>query len=289
MTVGLLYPGEMGAALACALRDTARVRRVVTIMSGRSAQTARRAADAGIVGLDSPTNVARESDLVLSVVPPAAAEDVADAWCRIADVAPRHGIYADVNSVSPELAVAIGARVATTGHEFVDVAINGLAKTLRSAGTMYVSGKRADVVTSLFAGAMRVVNLGAEPGRASAMKMLLSGVSKGVCGLFMELAAVARQRGLYDELMRALEQIYPNVAALAERMLPTYPQHAARRAAEMRELEQTARASDVQPPVLGAVRELHEMLAATQFGQERWTAASIVARVANELRSEMKV
>jgi 3-hydroxyisobutyrate dehydrogenase-like beta-hydroxyacid dehydrogenase len=108
---------------------------------------------------------------------------------------------------------------------------------------------------------VRVRVLGNEPGRASAMKMLLSGVSKGLCALFVELALLGGRRGMSPEFLEEFSRIYPGVAAVVDRMLPTYVKHAGRRAAEMNALEDTARAAGVEPCVLAAVRRLHEGLA----------------------------
>ena len=113
---------------------------------------------------------------------------------------------------------------------------------------------------------MRVRVVGAEYGRASAMKMLLSGLSKGVCALFAETALIAHRRGMLDEMIQAYALIYPGIMALIERMFPTYSQHAARRAAEMCELEATARASGVEPCTISGARELHEQLASICVG-----------------------
>ena len=73
----------------------------------------------------------------------------------------------------------------------MDGAINGLAKNLTSSATMFLSGPRASEVADLFGQHVRVRLLGHEFGRASAMKMLLSGLSKGVCALFAETALTA--------------------------------------------------------------------------------------------------
>ena len=89
------------------------------------------------------------------------------------------------------------------------------------------------------------------------------------------------------EMTEAYAQIYPGVMAVVERMLPTYPQHAGRRAAEMAELEQTALAAGLEPCVLAAVARVHEMLAGADFGQPGhsaggWGLASIIERLAAE-------
>ena len=258
-TVGLLYPGEMGAAVASLLRG--RGVPVVTTLQGRSRCTARRAAECGAVVVASAAEVVRASDMVVSLVVPAAAEEVARRYAELAHLAPAGAVFVDANSVAPEKAAAMAEVVERTGRCFVDASINGLAKYLATSGTVYLSGARAEEVAALFEGGPRVRVLGERVGRASAMKMLLGGVSKGICALFAELAILAERQGMLDEMLEATATTYGGVAALAERMLPTYARHAGRRATEMNELEATARAAGHDPPVIEAVRAAHEALA----------------------------
>jgi hypothetical protein len=131
---------------------------------------------------------------------------------------------------------------------------------------------------------MGVVVLGEVVGRASGMKMLLSGVSKGICGLFVELAVAAERQGMLAEFSEATARIYPGIWALVERMVPTYPAHAGRRATEMAELERTVRAAGQTPVVLDGVREVHQMLAGAGLEDTPhgggWTVASVVKELA---------
>jgi 3-hydroxyisobutyrate dehydrogenase-like beta-hydroxyacid dehydrogenase len=259
LTVGVLYPGEMGAALAAAL--VARGVPVVTTARTRSAATAARGAAGGAVVLDSFDEVVRSSDVLFSLVIPSAAEDVAAQYAESARLAPRGAIYVDANSIGSERVRAIAARVEAAGVSFVDASINGLAKNLSASGTLYLSGRRAGEVAAVCERVTRVKVLGDEPGRASAMKMLLGGLSKGVCALFAELAALADEQGMLDAMLEATTRTYPGVTALAERMLPTYARHAGRRATEMDELEATARAAGLTPRAIEGVVKFHEALA----------------------------
>jgi 3-hydroxyisobutyrate dehydrogenase-like beta-hydroxyacid dehydrogenase len=281
-TVGVLYAGELGASVGALLRG--RGVRMVTTVAGRGAATVARAREAGMVVLNGITDVVRQSDVVISLVPPAAAEEVAATYCEHARLAPAGALYVDANSVGPELIERMAANVERCGRGFVDAAINGLAKNLATSGTLFLSGGRAEEVAGLFEGAMRVRVLGDEAGRASAMKMLLSGVSKGVCALVAELAMVAERRQMLPEMIEAMREIYPGIWALAERMLPTYPKHAGRRAGEMQELEETCQAVGLEPGVVAAVRGMHEMLAKVPFGEAPdtggWTVASVVRQLA---------
>ena len=85
-TVGVLYAGEMGAALARLLGG--RGVPVVTTLRGGGGQTARPCAEAGVTVLESAADVVRRSDFVVSLVPPAAAEAVCAEYCRLAAAAP---------------------------------------------------------------------------------------------------------------------------------------------------------------------------------------------------------
>ncbi len=258
-TVGLLYPGEMGAALSSLLRR--RGTPVVTTVCGRSAATARRAAEGGAVVVGCLADVVRASDVVFSVIVPSAAEEVAHQYAELAHLAPAGAVFVDANSIAPDKAAAMARRLESRGRSFVDASINGLAKNLATSGTLFLSGPRAGEIERLFAGAVRVRVLGNAVGRASAMKMLLGGLSKGICALFAELALLAERQGMLEEMLDATATTYAGVAAVAERMLPTYARHAGRRATEMEELEATARAAGLEPCVITAVRELHERFA----------------------------
>lgn len=262
-SVGLLYPGDMGASVARLL--VARGARVVTTLVGRSENSARRAREAGIEPLDSLADVVRQSDLVLSFVSPSAAAEVADAYCELAHLSPPAALYVDANSTGPELARTLADKLSRVGRDFVDAAINGLAKNISVSGTLYLSGARANDVEQFVGDSLRVRNLGNEPGRASTMKMLLGGLSKGICALFLELALTAQRREMLPEMLEAFAMIYPGVTAVSDRVLPTYAHHAGRRASEMRELEQTLRNSGIQPCLIEAIRHLHEQMAEIPF------------------------
>src|SRR5439155_24800132 len=76
MSVGLLYPGEMGAAIGAALREPP-----VWARAGRSPATALRAAafeDAGTLEA-----LVAQSDVILCICPPTVAEDTAE---RVAEL-----------------------------------------------------------------------------------------------------------------------------------------------------------------------------------------------------------
>ena len=156
--VGLLHPGEMGAALGAVLRDADTT--VLWASEGRSGDTAGRAARAGLEDAGTVRDLARRADVILAVCPPHAARVVLDAAGDF------DGIYVDANAVSPATARSLDAR------RFVDGGIVGPPPGPDRPVRLYLSGAEADSVAGLFAGTVvdaRVVS--AEPGDASAVKM----------------------------------------------------------------------------------------------------------------------
>lgn len=207
--VGLLHPGEMGAAVGAVLRD--RGTRVWWASSGRSAESARRAEAAGLEDAGSVDDVARHCGLVFSVCPPHAALDVARA------VAGFDGVFVDANAVSPETARSIAAVVEAGGARYVDGGIVGPPPRDDVATRLYLSGRGAPAVAELFAGtnvSARV--LGDAVGAASALKMAYAGWTKGTAALLLGIRALARAEGVEAAL---LEEWRESIPELPERSL----------------------------------------------------------------------
>jgi 3-hydroxyisobutyrate dehydrogenase-like beta-hydroxyacid dehydrogenase len=77
MVIGLIHPGEMGAAIGGQLRAAGHD--VLWASAGRSRASAERAAAAGLLDAGSVGELTRRSDVILSVCPPHAATEVAAA------------------------------------------------------------------------------------------------------------------------------------------------------------------------------------------------------------------
>jgi 3-hydroxyisobutyrate dehydrogenase-like beta-hydroxyacid dehydrogenase len=277
-TIGILYPGEMGAALGRLLHAGGFA--VITALQGRSARTQRQAREAGIEVVGSMRELAARADLVLSVVSPAAAMETADGYLKSFAAPSVRPIYVDLNSISPQTVHRIEALLRGAPIDFVDGAIHGPASLLPGRGTVYLSGGSAERVRQRLERVFKVRALGAEVGRASALKMLIGGLNKGVAALFMELALAAKKAELYDELMACYGASYPGVMAIVERTLPSYPRHAPRRAEELREVEETLRSLGIRPGLTSATRALLEEMARLSWAEsdlEAGSAADVVA------------
>ena len=194
-TVGLLHPGEMGAAVGAVLR--AQGARVVWASAGRSGETRARADAAGLEDVVSVAEVAR-SDVVFSICPPHAALEVARSLEGFG------GIYVDANAVSP----ATAAQLAGIVREFVDGGIVGSPP--REAGTtrLYLSGAQAAEVAELFRGSAldaRVVS------NASAVKMAYAAWTKGTAAMLLAIRELARREGVEDALLAEWDLSLPEL------------------------------------------------------------------------------
>lgn len=201
--VGVVHPGEMGAAVAGVLREH---HSVLWASPRRSAATAERAGAAGLEDAGDIGELCNRCEILLSICPPHAAVEVA----RVASGFT--GIYLDANAIAPETVRTI----AKVQPRLVDGGIVGPPPTQPSTTRLYLSGAEAEPVAALFAGTnvdARVV--AAEPGPASALKMAYAGWTKGSAALLLTVRELARAEGVEDAL---LEEWRLSIPELEERL-----------------------------------------------------------------------
>jgi hypothetical protein len=190
VTIGLVHPGEMGAAVGAALHDTGQT--VVWASSGRSAATLKRAEEAGLEDVGALEELCRRSDVVVSLCPPHAAIDVARAFPPFA------GIYVDANAVSPATTHTIAGLV----DRFVDGGVIGPPPRRPGTTRLYLSGPDAPFVADLFADTIVDTRIVSERlGAASALKMAYAAWTKGTSALLLSVRALARAEGVEETLL----------------------------------------------------------------------------------------
>ena len=194
VTIGLLHPGEMGAAVGQCL--VAAGHEVLWVPEGRSAATRERAAAAGLDG-GGWAEMAARSDVIMSVCPPASALDVARAVAGTGF----GGLYVDANAVSPATAGEVAAIVAAGGAGFADGGIIGPPPAAPGLTRLYLSGPRAAEVQALFGGTDVDARVVPPPGSASAVKMAYASWTKGSAALLLAARALARAEGVEPVLL----------------------------------------------------------------------------------------
>jgi len=237
VTVGLLHPGEMGAAVGRCL--AAAGHRVLWVPEGRSPGSAARAAAAGLTAASGGlAGLVREAGVIVSVCPPHAALDLAR------QVAGFGGVYVDANAVSPATAREIARIVEAGGASYVDGGIIGTPPVAPGFIRLYLSGARAGEVQRLFAGGevdARV--LGGDPWAASAVKMAYASWTKGSAALLLTARALARAEGVEDALLREWGISQPGLADRSARAAGSAVAKGWRWVAEMEEIAATMAAT----------------------------------------------
>jgi 3-hydroxyisobutyrate dehydrogenase-like beta-hydroxyacid dehydrogenase len=203
--VGILHPGEMGAAFGAVLRAAGHD--VLWVSADRSDATRSRAAEAGLEDAGTLEALASRCDVILSICPPHAALDVARALPSFA------GVFVDANAVAPETARRIGKTVASRGASFVDGGIVGPPPTAGDP-RLYLAGDDAARVADLLAGTpVQPRVLPGPPGDASAVKCAFAAWSKGSGALLLAIRAFAHAEGVEAALLEEWAVSLPELAA----------------------------------------------------------------------------
>ena len=266
-TVGVVGSGDMGSAVGGALVRAGY--RVVTALDGRGAQSRTLAVGAGIEDLGSLEAVVRSVDLLLSIVPPAAAVSFAAAAARAMLAAGVHPAFADCNAVAPATVGAIERTLAPTGAPFVDVGIVGRGPRVGGERTrFYVSGGARAAVLTLAVSEVELIDLGPEIGTASALKMAYSALNKGTDALLATVLVAAERLGVRGPLLRELEFSQAEALARMQARVPFLAATAARFAPEMAEIATTYTSVGVTPLFHRGAEWLYRLLATTPLAGE---------------------
>ncbi|MGD0244474.1 MAG: DUF1932 domain-containing protein [Streptosporangiaceae bacterium] len=206
-TIGLLHPGEMGAAVGKCLAGAGH--RVLWVPEGRSEATKERAEAAGLTGVTMAEIITR-SAVILSVCPPHAALDVAR------DVAGYGGLFVDANAISPATAGEVAAIAAAGGAGYADGGIIGPPPAAPGSTRLYLSGPRAAEVAALFGGTAVEARVVPPPGTASAVKMAYASWTKGSAALLLAARALARAEGVESVLLEEWSRSQPGLEKRGE-------------------------------------------------------------------------
>ncbi len=232
ITIGLLHPGEMGAAVGqCLVRAG---NEVLWVPEGRSAASAARARSAGLTATDGGlAEVVRRCEVVVSVCPPHAAIGIAGEVAGFGF----GGIYVDANAISPATAREVAEIVEAGGASYVDGGIIGTPPAAPGFIRLYLSGARAGEVRRLFAGSdvdARVIEGG--DCAASAVKMAYASWTKGSGALLLAARALARAEGVEGVLLGEWAISQPGLADRSARAAGSAAGKGWRWVAEMEEI-----------------------------------------------------
>jgi 3-hydroxyisobutyrate dehydrogenase-like beta-hydroxyacid dehydrogenase len=266
-TVAVIGTGDMGSAVGAALVRAGY--RAVTAGEGRSNLSRRLAREAGVEDVGSLESAVAAASLVLSIVPPAAATTFAASAAHAMLAVGARPVFADCNAVAPATVRAIERALTPTGAPFVDVGIVGRSPGIgRERTRLYVSGSARSAVLELAVDELELLDLGAEIGTASALKMAYSALNKGIDALLASVLLAAERLGVRAPLMRELQFSQAEALDRMEARVPFLGATAKRFAPEMAEIARTYESVGVTPLFHRGAEWLYALIATTSFANE---------------------
>ncbi|MGH3628636.1 MAG: DUF1932 domain-containing protein [Sciscionella sp.] len=263
VTVGLLHPGRMGAAIAAQI--VAGGHTVLWCPDGRSAATHDRAEEARLRPVPLGQLLA-DSEIVLSICPPAMAEQIAT---DVAEIGYR-GSYVDANAISPARMHRITTRFTQAGTVTIDGSIFGAPPGGQVSARLYLAGApdASRRVAELFTGSLaEPVLLGDHPGQASALKMAFASFQRTSRTAAALAHALADDHGITQALLTEAEHMPRDILTNRD-YLPSVAARAWRWAPEMHEVADTLGVQNLPTDLALATANILQHWADTATGQQ---------------------
>jgi len=254
--IGILHPGEMGISIAASAINTGH--QVYWLSEGRSNKTRARAEKYELVELDSLFQFCQTCEMIISICPPHAAEEVAKSVSK----AGFRGSYLDANAISPHRATRIGQMLNANGIHYVDGGLIGGPAWKPKETWLYLSGGDAYEIASCFSnGPLETKIIGNEIGRASALKMCYAAYTKGTTALLLAVLATAESLGVREELYQQWEVDEQGFSEQVNRRVVRVTAKAWRFEGEMKEIASTLGTAGLPEGFHAAAAEIYQRMA----------------------------
>ncbi len=222
--------------------------------------------EAGVVACATAECALSDADIVLSLV---TADSALPAAQEYAVLLKPGAIWCDMNSVAPDTKRAAARAIEAEGGLYVDVAVLAPVNPARMNVPLLISGEHADQGEAMLraAGFAKTRVVGADIGRASAIKMIRSIMVKGIEALTAEMMLAATKADVVDEVLSSLNASEKSDSwfTRAEYNIERMTTHGLRRAAEMEESAKTLIDLGIEPVMTSGTVQRQRELAGTVF------------------------
>ena len=265
-SIGIVSMGDMGHAVARTLREGGHD--VATALDGRSERTRALAQTAGIADAGSLGALIALSEIILSIMPPAAATGFARDAAREIGAAGTRPVFVDCNAIAPGTSREIGAILIDAGASFVDGGIIGSPPGRRAPTRLYVSGEQAAAIETLARPDLLIRNLGPEIGAASGIKMCYAALTKGTMTLDTLVLLGAQALGLSEPLLVELSESQAGPLERMQSSVPWLAADSARWVGEMEEIAKTFEGANLTPRMHEGAADMFSLLAQSTLAAE---------------------
>ncbi len=284
--VGVVSPGDMGQAIAGRLKESGLA--VHTALDGRSARTKSLASAAGLNDCGSMEKLVATCDLVISVINPGEALNVARGVAAAIKKTGRKIVFADLNAVSPQTARDMDAMIRAAGGMFVDGGIIGPPpRGEKDKPRIYVSGPDAYLMEQIKHPNLQIRVMSERVGDASGVKMCYAAMTKGTTALAVELLVAARKLGVEQALEKELRDSRSDVFDWQMKNLPGMPAKAYRWVPEMEEIAKTFAELGMTRRIFEGATDMYAFVASTPLGKESPEQARKAGRTGLDVTREL--
>ena len=265
--VGVVSPGDMGQAIAGRLKESGLS--VYAALDGRSERTKALAREAGLTDCGSMEKLVATCELVLSVINPGEALNVARHAAAAMKKTGRKIAFADLNAVSPQTARDADRMVREAGGMFIDGGIIGPPpRGEKDKPRIYVSGPDAYLFEQISHPNLLIRVMSERIGDASGVKMCYAAMTKGTTALAVELLVAARKLGVEQALEKELRESRSDVFDWQMKNIAVMPPKAYRWVPEMQEIAKTFGELGLTGRIFEGATDIYALVAATPLGKE---------------------
>ena len=265
--VGVVSPGDMGQAIAGRLKESGL--NVYAALDGRSERTKTLAREAGLTDRGSMEKLVATCELVLSVINPGEALNVAREVAAAMKKTARKIALADLNAVSPQTAREADRMIREAGGMFIDGGIIGPPpRGEKDKPRIYVSGPDAYLFEQVSHPNLLIRVLSERVGDASGVKMCYAAMTKGTTALAVELLVAARKLGVEQALEKELRESRSDVFDWQMKNIAVMPPKAYRWVPEMQEIAKTFGELGLTRRIFEGATDIYALVAATPLGKE---------------------
>jgi 3-hydroxyisobutyrate dehydrogenase-like beta-hydroxyacid dehydrogenase len=265
--VGIVSPGDMGQAIAGRIKESGCA--VHTALDGRSERTKALARAAGLDDCGSIEKLVATCELVISVINPGEALNVARQVAAAMKKTGRKIAFADLNAVSPQTARDTDAMIREAGGLFIDGGIIGPPpRGDKDRPRIYVSGPDAYLLGQIQHPNLQIRVMSERVGDASGIKMCYAAMTKGTTALAVELLVAARKLGVEQALEKELRDSRGDVFDWQMKNIASMPPKAYRWVPEMQEIAKTFEELGMTRRIFEGATDMYAFIAATPLGKE---------------------
>jgi 3-hydroxyisobutyrate dehydrogenase-like beta-hydroxyacid dehydrogenase len=242
---------------------------VYVALDGRSERTKTLAREAGLADCGSMEKLVATCELVISVINPGEALNVARQVAAAMRKTGRRIAFADLNAVSPQTACDTDRMIRDAGGMFIDGGIIGPPpRAEKDRPRIYVSGPDAYLLGQINHPNLLIRVMSERVGDASGVKMCYAAMTKGTTALAVELLVAARKLGVEQALEKELRESRNDVFEWQMKNIAVMPPKAYRWVPEMQEIAKTFGELGLTRRIFEGATDIYAMVAATPLGEE---------------------